>query len=618
MRGAFQFSGFPTSHDLIMHLPNTLAWKYLLVGLAVSQGYSALAQTSGDRADSAIIELINARLRADWKEHGLRPAAAASEAEWCRRVYLDLVGRLPTVRELDAFTENPARGSSRQQAKRAELVSELLGQKYAAEYVNHWTGLWTNILIGRTGGRMPRSLTSRAGLRDYLSDSLFANKPYDQMAKELITATGSTAPGAEDYNGAVNFLVEKLGENGVQATAKTAEVFLGAAVQCTQCHDHPFNEIGQNQFWELNAFFRQTAVETESAGDGPQITARLVDRDFAGEGRALGQDNRQEIFLEERDGKLVDRNAVAQVSAPIYYEHPNGQMTVAYPAFIDGTTLTDLYAEKHPDREAQRGNSGYLQDVNRRKELAELIIASRHFDQAIVNRMWANFFGYGFTRPVHDIGPHNVPSHPELLDELGRHFRESGFDQKRLLRWLVLCDAYGLSSQVTAGNKKDDPTRGVAPRFSRFYVRQMLPEQLFESLLVATAADVTVAKSERATFKDRWLQQFDTAFGTDDNAESTTFNGSIPQALTLMNGELIERACSTDSGSLLDRIANDSSLSNREKINYLYRAALGRQPTRPEADLCNELLASREGDVVGTLQDVWWAVLNSNEFILIH
>lgn len=141
---------------------------------------------------------------------------------------------------------------------------------------------------------------------------------------------------------------------------------------------------------------------------------------------------------------------------------------------------------------------------------------------------------------------------------------------------------------------------------------------MFESLLVATAADATVVKQQLADFKDRWLRQFDTAFGTDDNAEATTFNGSIPQILTLMNGELMECACSTDGGSFLDTVANDDSLSNREKINYLYRAALGRHPTKPEADMCNELLDSRAGDVVGTLQDVWWAVLNSNEFILVH
>lgn len=598
-------------------LAKVLGCAWALVGMLLLSTH-VRAQTSQESTDAAIIDNINTRLRTGWEEHGLRPAPAATEAEWCRRVYLDLLGRLPSVKELDAFTAKPARSKSQIQAKRRELVDELLGSEYAADYVNHWTSMWSNTLIGRTGGRMRRSLTSREGMRDYLSDALFANKPYDKLATELITATGSATPGTEDYNGAVNYLIEKLNDNGVQATAKTAEIFLGTAVQCTQCHNHPFNDSRQNQFWELNAFFRQAAVRVDREMDGDQPLGSIVNRDFAGEGRALYADNRREIFLEERNGQLVDRDATEQVAAPIYYELRNGQLQVAYPAFIDGTRLVDLFAERNPSEEAERGNSGYLDDVNRREELMNLVITAREFDQALVNRLWAYFFGYGFTRPFHDMGPHNPASHPQLLDELGLAFREQGFDLKRLMKWLVLSDAYGLSSRISSGNQADDPTKGVAPQFSRFYVRQMLPEQLFESLLVATAADATVKKEERSQLKDRWLRQFDTSFGTDDNAEATTFNGSIPQVLTLMNGDLVRRACSTNSGSFLDKIANDKSLSNREKINYLYRAALGRQPTKPEANLCNELLAARDDDVVGTLQDVWWAVLNSNEFILVH
>jgi hypothetical protein len=587
----------------------SVAWMMLLVT-------TVQAQPASIPHDAEVIALINSQVAKGWEEHNLRPAVVATEAEWCRRVYLDVLGRLPSVQELDAFLTNPARSKTQIQTKRVALVERLLGSEYAADYVNHWSAMWTNTLIGRTGGRMRRSLTSREGMRDYLIDAMFTNKPYDKLAAELITATGSAEPGTNGFNGAVNFLIEKLSDDGVQATAKTAEIFLGTAVQCTQCHDHPFNQNRQNQFWELNAFFRQAAVEVDDEADPPR--GRLVNRDFAGEGRALYRDTRKEIYLEERDGKLVDRDAMRLVSAPIYYELRNGQMKVAYPAFIDGTRLTDLFAERTSPAEAERGNSGYLADVDRRHELAELVLGSREFDQAIVNRMWATFFGYGFTRPPQDMGPHNPPSHPELLDQLGLAFRENGFDLKKLIRWIVLSDAYGLSSRVSSGNKADDPTQGIVPQFSRFYVRQMLPEQLFESLLVATAADATVAKQERAKFKDRWLGQFDTAFGTDDNAEATTFNGSIPQILTLMNGELMQRACSTDSGSFLDRIANNETLSNREKINYLYRAALGRHPTKPEAAMCNELLDAREGDVVGTLEDVWWAVLNSNEFILVH
>jgi len=247
-----------------------------------------------------------------------------------------------------------------------------------------------------------------------------------------------------------------------------------------------------------------------------------------------------------------------------------------------------------------------------------MMLAAPELERAAVNRMWAHFLGYGFTKPIDDMGSHNPASHPELLEELATAFRSSGFDMKQLMRWIALSEAYGLSSEIGAGNKEDDPELGRPPQFSRFYVRQMGPEQLYESLLTATRADAGLKKFDRDMLKQRWLEQFNTASGNDEATESTSFNGSIPQALTMMNGELVRRACSADSGGFLDQVANDAELSDREKINYLYRAALGRLPGKDETKICNELLASRYGNVVETLQDVWWAVLNSGEFILIH
>jgi len=575
----------------------------------VETGDAAIESPRAYASDDDVVSLIDKRVREGWAAHSVRPSRQAADAEWCRRVHLDLIGRIPTVAELDAFVGK--RGSR----KRAELVDRLLGQEYAAEYARNWTTIWMNLLIGRTGGTMRQSLTSRAGMMEYLEGCFVENKPYHLMVRELVTATGDARPDMENYNGAVNFLVEKLDEGGVQAAAKTAQIFLGMSVQCTQCHNHPFNEHRQNQFWELNAFFRQTRAEVTRMDDDQRGRyASLVDADFAGDGKMLGVDNRREIFLEQRDGKLVDRDQGELYSAPIFYELRNGQLQVAYPAFVDGTSLAEKFADKGPEY----GNSGRLAQVNRRQELAKLMLESSSLEAAAVNRMWAHFFGYGFTKPIDDMGSHNPPSHPELLAELGAEFRASGFDMKRLMRWIALSEPYGLSSQAGSGNKNDDPELGRPPLFSRFYVRQMQPEQLYESLLAATQADAGLKKFDREAMKLRWLEQFTTNLGNDEGTEATTFNGSIPQALTMMNGELVRRACSTDTGGFLASIANDEGLSDREKINYLYRAALSRLPGKDETNICNELLASREGNVVETLQDVWWAVLNSNEFILIH
>ena len=206
-----------------------------------------------------------------------------------------------------------------------------------------------------------------------------------------------------------------------------------------------------------------------------------------------------------------------------------------------------------------------------------------------------------------------------MLDELGLAFRNSEFDLKQLMRWIVLSEPYGLSSKTTKKNETDDPTLGAQPLFSHFYLRQMEAEQLYESLLVATAADETVKNPERRDeVRERWLRQFNTAFGTDDGGEATSFNGSIPQALTLMNGPLVKRATGNGRGSMLARVAASPQLNNGEKIRYLYLAAFSRRPTRQEIALSNELLAARDGNVGAALQDIWWALLNSNEFILNH
>lgn len=529
-------------------------------------------------------QLIDQAISEAWQDQKLSPSQPATDGEWCRRIYLDLIGRIPRVDELVAYT------SERSKDKRTKLIDRLLGDEYLEEYARHWTTVWTNLLIGRTGGVGNNSLAVRAGMKQYLRRAMQKNKPLDQMMEELVTATGSCRPGDDDFNGAGNFLADKMGENGVQATAKTAQVFLGMAVQCTQCHNHPFNEYRQNQFWELNAFFRQTRVERiRDMMAGNNTIARVVSRDFAGEG---GDPNKAEI----------------------YYELRNGKLKVAYPVFVDGTSLAELYASKGEDF----GDSGYLSDIDRRRELAKLIRSSKEFPKAMVNRLWGHFLGYGFTKPVDDMGPHNAPTHPELLDSLGQELRDASFDMRSLVRWIVLSEPYSLSSKMVRGNRKDDPSLGARPMFSHFYLRQMTAEQVYESLITATQADETLDYNQREQRKQTWLAQFNTAFGNDENGEATTFNGSIPQSLMMMNGGLIKEATSDKPGSFVYRIAEDDSLSGAAKIRHLYAASLARPPRRDELVVGNRILASRKGNVPEALQDIWWALLNSNEFIFNH
>jgi len=541
----------------------TLVWA----GIVSGQDQRDSIPTQVHKIDSLIAQT--------WKDFEIRPSAEATEEEWCRRLYLDLIGRIPSVEELDAFLEDDAK------SKKENVVNRLLYDDiYTEEYARNWTTIWTNLLIGRTGGNGNNTMISRAGMQKFLRDSFARNKPYDRFVSDLVTATGRTTPGAENFNGATNYLIDKVNEDKAnQATATTSRLFLGLQVQCTQCHNHPFNDWKQQKYWEMNAFFRQVKAFRGGRNRRDTSPAQLVDQDFAGEDRRNYQ------------------------KPPIFYELRNGEMRVAYPVFIDGTEIDP---------------SGYVKSVNRRGELAKLITASEYFPNAIANRMWAHFMGYGFTSPVDDLGPHNPSTHPELLGYLGEEFRSVGFDMRQLISWIVLSKPYSLSSKVGKYNKSDDPLLGEPPMFSRFYLRQMRAEELYESLLIANIGNESSGNYEQQErLKNRWLQQFNQAFGTDEGDETTTFNGTIPQVLMMFNGELIRSATANSKGSMIRQVAS-RDITYKRKVDFLFKAGLGRRPKRSEQKLAEEFLSGYDGNTMEALSDMWWVILNSNEFIFNH
>jgi len=547
-----------------------MAWLPLLVSSATAKAPAS----SGSTVLPPQIAEIDRSIAQNWEDFEIRPSPQADDSLWCRRVFLDILGRIPSYEELQAFLDE------RGQDKYRNLVRKLLhDDEYTEQYARNWATLWTNTLIGRSGGTERRSLTNRDGMQKYLRDSFAVNKPYDQMVYELITATGSTKPGTDNFNGATNFLVDKVNEdNAVLATSSTSRIFLGLQVQCTQCHNHPFNEWKQQKFWEFNAFFRQTrGLRRFIDGTNDIDHAELVDEDYAGE--------------------VNDPN-----DALIFYELRNGLTRVAYPVFIDGTEVAP---------------SGYVSDVNRRQELARLMMSSPYLDKMYVNRMWSHFLGYGFTKPIDDLGEHNPVSHPQLLDYLSDEIRQHSYDPKQLIEWITLSKAYRLSAQITPANEIDNPALGEMPKFSHFYLRQMRAEELYQSLITASGAAGKGSYSQQEQERRRWLSQFVVAFGTDEGGEATTFNGSIPQALMLFNGDLIKRAVDTGAGTFVNRIAS-SRKSLNDKVHHLFQTGMARRATRDELMIAKKLLFARSGDEEAMLQDLWWAILNSNEFIMQH
>lgn len=549
-----------------------MAVRFILMLIACLGCRCVIAQRSVGSQHPQVAK-INALFEEQWKAWGLRPSPVEDDGKWCRRVYLDLVGRIPTLAEHNAFVD------SREPNKRETLVEKLLeSPEHQAEYASHWATIWSNLLIGRSGGNDRRSLISREGMQKYLRDSFASNKRYDAFVYELISATGTTEPGTEGFNGATNFLIDKVNEeDGTLATSSTSRIFLGLQVQCTQCHNHPFNQWKQQKFWEFNAFFRQArGLRRFVPGTRDIAYAELVDQDFPGE-----------------SGRPEE--------AEIYYEERNGLTRVAYPVFVDGTDIA---------------RSGYVEDTNRRTELARLVVESEYLAKMMVNRTWAHFLGHAFTKPMDDLGPHTMVSHPAVLDYLAEEFRKSSYDQKQLMRWIVLSKPYQLSSKITPQNESDDPAMGETPQFSHFYMRQMSAEQLYQSLVVL-GGEAKGSLSEQQTQRDRWLSQFVVAFGTDEGDEATTFNGSIPQALMLFNGDLVKKAISSKPGTKLGGLVRAGGKYN-DKVHTLFEAGLGRRASSTELRLASQLLRASGNKPEQALSDLWWAILNTNEFIFVQ
>lgn len=529
---------------------------------AGSPGDDGVRSSASTGSAGSLVAFIDEQIRSAWRDHEVIASPRADDSEWLRRVYLDTVGHIPESEQVTAFLKDT------RPDKRERVVDQLLDDQ---DYIRNWTTIWTGLLIGRSN---PRNV-DQASLQKYLREAFARNRGWHEVVTDFISAEGSG-----EENGAANFLLAHLNNQAVPATAITARLFLGQQLQCAQCHNHPFNEQKQDEFWAFNSFFQQV---------------EMVDRPRTGNPRV------REVALRDRDG-----------AEPTFYETRNGLQMATFPRYED--VRVDIES------------GGRL-----RQRLAQLLVSgdSPQVARAFVNRMWHHFLGAAFTPEVDDMGPHVAVSHPEVLDRMTREFVRSGYDIKQLIRWICATESYNLSSRMTDGNRIDDPATGQEALFSRVYVKPMTVEQVFDSLMIATQARELFGPDWDSLEKKRqeWLRQFVMAWDTDDNDEADLFNGSIPQALMLMNGELVKLALEVERGTLLDKVVRSRG-TEQEKIEQIALATLSRRPTAQETAAVRRLIREHtnrrsRGENLQTamrdgLEDLFWAYLNSSEFILVH
>ena len=512
-------------------------------------------------SDFEIVSQINVLIEKKWAESGAQPAPLAEDPEWLRRVYLDLVGHIPDRGSLNLYL------SDHRPNKRRLVVDSLL---QTPDYARNLTTVWMNLLVGRSTERP----INRDALARFLRHQFHENRPWTETVSKLVAAEG-------DCNevGEANFLLAHLNNQAVPATAVTTRIFLCRQVQCTQCHRHPDSKHGGSMadFWELNSFFQQASVVENTKYDPATGRTEVVSR------------------------SLVDK----PVGGPMFFDDLSGLMRVAYPKFSGH--------EVDPDP-----------SVKRRQELARLMttVDRQELAAALVNRTWNHFFGQGLVNPIDDMGPHTPCAHPELLKVLADAVVASGFDVQRLNRWIVMSRAYQLSSAAVESSSNDQLADDDTPLFNRMKLKPLSAEQMFDSLLVATAAnyvgatDWEQAENQRQT----WMKQFYVATENEENCDASRFDGTFSQTLMMMNGDLVQKAVSNRPGTVLYEITC-SKMDDQERVQQLCRAALSRDPRRSELNAFQSAF-KRRGDGKKTdataFEDLFWSYLNSAEFSVNH
>jgi hypothetical protein len=487
-----------------------------------------------------IDQLITQKLQAEKVQISPR----SDDAEFLRRVYLDLVGHIPNADQAVAFLD------SKDPDKRKKLIDDLLASK---EFGKHQADIWQSLMLPRDSIAL-RLRQFFPNLGKWLEEGFNDNRPWDKTVRELLSATGpinKTGPGVYYV---AHQSVDKVTDN-------FTKVFLGVQLQCAQCHNHPFTDWKQNEYWGMAAFFLKVRPDGNA-----QMAARNGGTISVIEGNQVVR-NRQRL------------PESAKVLPPKFLQGPEADVKP-----------NDLYRPALSEW-ATNGKNPFLA-------------------KALVNRTWGLLFARGIVNPVDDMHDGNLPSHPELLTDLANQFKASGYDVKHLVRAICNSDAYQRTSRFTGNNKDAGPEL-----FSRMPVKVLTPEQLYDSLVQVTggpgagrgpARPGAGARGGPATPRD----QFVASWGIEDGSDPTEYQGGIPQVLRLMNGP------GFNNPGAVNRILGGKT--GTEAIEKLYLATLSRRPTSQELTRMNDYLAKQQADPRQALADVLWALLNCSEFALNH
>lgn len=537
------------------------AFQLLVASLAF------FAVTPDARADalpaSELTRRIDRAIQATLDAEKTPTSPISDDAEFVRRIYLDLHGVVPPPERVVAFLNN------KDAVKRSKLIDELLA---SSDYGRHFSLMWYNRMIPQTA--LARRIVSPA-LRDWLAEGFNKNRGWNQIVSDILLAQGE-----REQNPATSFYLVYLGDGEnprpepEKVTAAVTRLFLGVRLECCQCHNHPFTTLKQTEFWGMAAFFMNIRAENVGRGASP---------------KGPGPDLKEGVTV----GISKPNRPLAPISLTGAIDIPESQGKTAQAKFLGGELFDP------------QGKPIF------RPAFAAWAVAPEnpYFARAAVNRMWANFFGRGLIEPVDDMRPEFEPSHPELFDLLTKEFVASGFDQTHLIRCIANSQAY----QRTSTPPKDSEYK--PERYGHMAARVMTADQLYDSLTQILKHPVGEVIRGGQSFKygdgrERFRLYFHGG-GADDNTPVPEYGHGIPQVLRIMNS-----ANMTDASRVMPKLA-PANASREKVIENLYLATHSRRPTSSETQRAVEFLAS-EADRTKGYSDILWALLNSGEFLHNH
>jgi len=482
----------------------------------------------------------------------VKPAGLADDAEFIRRLYLDLSGCVPPVIDARDFFDD------RRPDKRQIWVEMLLdGRKPTRKpdaFTAHFTNVWRAWLLSRVDTE--RSAILGPDTEKWLQTRLKDDLPYDRLVRQLITERPTVQPdnqrAARRFRrfraGEVPSLFDQINESKPETLAgTTSRLFLGIKLECAQCHnDRSGGNWTQSEFWSFAAFF-------------------------------AAQRNQ--------------RNNQRTIAIP-------GKNEVVQARFLRGAEPT------------------FNPGDNSREIIADWLVSptNAYFARAGANRIWSYFFGIGLVDPIDEQGDHNLPTHPELLDELARQFTDHHYDMKYLVRAIVASQAYQRTSTASSSTEVD-------PRlFSRMQVRGLSAEQIFDSLAEVTEFENTsrgvagrLNNGNSLTPRQQFLSRFSHQY------KATETPTSILQALYLMNSPFATDRTSVEHNNTLMTLARQKT-SHARRIETLFLVVLSRKPTTKELNQCVAYLGrgGSSDDRGQALADVFWALINCAEFSVNH